>query len=81
MDKDADLKLYGLEPPQLVLEIQTRTGSRVLHIGRPEGESKRRYARVPEASSSAVFIIAEADAARIVKTLPELSQDGSQTSP
>src|SRR5438132_3846293 len=65
IDKDADLKLYGLEPSQLVLEIQTRAGNRVLHIGRPEGASKRYYARVPEAGSSAVFVIADVDAERI----------------
>ena len=47
--KAADLKLYGLEPPQLVLEAKTPAGPRVLHVGRPEGESKRVYARVPAA--------------------------------
>jgi len=75
VDKTGDLKLYGLEPPQLSLEIQTRSGKRVLQIGRPEGESKRYYARVPEGDSSAVFVISEADANRIVKLLAGFTQD------
>jgi hypothetical protein len=76
MDKDADLKLYGLEPPQLVLEIQTRAGNRILHVGRPEGESKRYYACVPDAASSAVFVIADTDASRIIKSLPAFTTQG-----
>jgi uncharacterized protein DUF4340 len=70
IDKGADLKLYGLEPPELVLEVQARTDKRTLHIGRMEGDSKRYYARVPEKDRSEVFVISEADAARIVRPLP-----------
>jgi len=73
-DKGADLKLYGLQPPQLLLEIQTRSGPRVLHIGRPEGESKRFYARVPDNGSGSVFIISEADANRIIRPLTAFMQ-------
>jgi hypothetical protein len=76
-DKNGELKLYGLEPPQLVLEIRTRTGNRVLHIGRPEGESKRYYARVPEADSRAVFVIGEADSTRIIRPLSAFVQEAS----
>jgi hypothetical protein len=68
-DKTTDFKLYGLEPPQLTLQIQTSSGKRVLEIGRPEGESKRYYARLPSGDRSAVFVIAEADASRIVRPL------------
>jgi hypothetical protein len=75
VDKDAELKLYGLEPPQLVLEIQTPTGKRVLHIGRPEGESKRYYARVPEEGNSAVFVISEDNAGHIIKRLSGFVQE------
>jgi hypothetical protein len=73
-DKGTDLKLYGLQPPQLVLEIQTRSGPRVLHIGRPEGESKRFYARVPDNDRGSVFIISEADANRIIRPLTTFVQ-------
>lgn len=71
-DRGAALKLYGLEPPQLVVEVQTRSGKRVLHVGRREGESQRRYARVPE--GDAVFTLAEADAARIVRPLADFAR-------
>ena len=78
VDKDADLRLYGLEPPELVLEVSTRAGKRTLQIGRPDGESKRRYARVAEPGRTDVFVISEADAAKIVRdaaafTRPPLS--------
>jgi hypothetical protein len=68
-DKDADLKLYGLEPPELVLAVQWPSNRRVLHIGRMEGGSQRYYARVPEGNRSDVFVISAADAAKIVRTL------------
>jgi hypothetical protein len=69
VDKDADWKLYGLEPPQLILEIQTPSGKRSLHLGRTEGDSKRYYARVPDTNRSDVFIISETDGARLVRDL------------
>jgi hypothetical protein len=72
VDKGADAKLYGLEPPDLVIEAVTRTGKRTLQIGRPEGDSKRYYARLPEKSGE-VFVISDADAARIVKALTAFS--------
>lgn len=76
IDQGADLKLYGLEPPQLVLEARTRTGKRILHVGRPEGESKRYYARLPEEKRTDVFVISEADAAKIVRELIAFTQGG-----
>lgn len=66
-DRDTELNLYGLEPPEWTLEIGTPTGKRVLQLGRAEGESKRRYARVPEKGRGGVFVIAEMDATRIVR--------------
>jgi hypothetical protein len=68
-DKDTDLNLYGLDPAELIIEAETRTGKRVLHVGRPEGESKRRYARVPDRARPGVFVLSEADAARLVRDL------------
>jgi hypothetical protein len=67
VDKGADFKLFGLEPPELEVEITSRTGKRTLLIGGPEGDSKRRYARVTEGGRSDVFVIDEADAAKIVR--------------
>ncbi len=69
MDKGADPKLYGLEPPELTIDVQTRDGKRTLQIGRAEGESKRYYARVPDKDRSDVFVISEADGARLVRDL------------
>jgi hypothetical protein len=74
VDKDADLKLYGLEPPLLTVDILTPAGKRTLEIGRAEGDSKRHYARVPEANHTEVFIIAEADADRIIRDLAAFTQ-------
>jgi hypothetical protein len=74
VDKATDFKPYGLAPPQLVVEVKLRGGvQKVLHIGRPEGGSKRYYARVVEGENAAVFIIAEADAKRIVRALKDFT--------
>ena len=77
VDKGADLKLYGLEPPQLVLEVRTPSGKRVLHIGNPEGESKRYYAHIPGEDRSEVFVLSEADSNRIVRDLAGFTQPAS----
>jgi hypothetical protein len=77
VDKGADLKLYGLEPPELVLEVQTRDGRKVLHVGRREGETKNYYARVPEKDRSDVFVIGEKEAERIVRDLAKFGQKPS----
>ncbi len=65
VDTKADLKLYGLDPAVWTIDIDTPAGKRALLIGRAEGDSKRVYATVP--GSDAVFIIAEADAERILR--------------
>ena len=81
VDKDPDLKLFGLEPPQLVLEITMRDDSkRVLQIGRSEGESKRSYARVVGGDRGDVFIIGEKDGARLVRELADFVQGKGKAS-
>jgi hypothetical protein len=67
IDKDPDLKLYGLEPPELIVEVADKNGKRALHVGRQEGQSKRYYARVWEGNHSAVFLLSEDDSAVIVR--------------
>jgi Domain of unknown function (DUF4340) len=74
IDKGADPKLYGLEPPVLSVEVRTREGKRTLEIGRTEGDSKRYYARVPDKDRSDVFVISEADGARIVRDLAAFTE-------
>jgi hypothetical protein len=67
-DRAEELKLYGLEPPVLTLELETPTGKKALHVGRQEGNSQRHYALVP-GENAAVFLLSEADARRIVRPL------------
>ena len=45
VDKGANLALFGLDKPELILEAATRSGKRTLHIGNVEGSSKGRYAQ------------------------------------
>ena len=74
-DKTTDFKLFGLDPAQRSIEIQTQSGKRTLLIGRPEGESSRYYARVPEGEvAQAVFVISEEAARKIVKPMSALLQ-------
>ncbi len=74
LDAGADPKLYGLDPPVLSIEIRTRDGKRTLEIGRTEGDSKRYYARVPDKGRSDVFLISEADGARLVRDLAAFTE-------
>jgi hypothetical protein len=69
VDKGANLALFGLDKPELVLEVATRSGKRVLHVGNVEGSSKRRYARIPDADRTDVFVLDEETCARIVRDL------------
>jgi hypothetical protein len=75
-DTGADLKLYGLEPgqAQLVVVAAGPNGREALEIGRPEGGSKRVYARLPDPKRSDVFVIGEADTAKIVRDLAAFTQ-------
>jgi hypothetical protein len=74
-DQSKELPLYSLEPPELALEVQTRNGKRVLHVGRRQGDSQRYYARVPgDAPAAAVFVLGEGDAKRIVRPLSAFTQ-------
>jgi hypothetical protein len=74
VDSGADPKLYGLEPPEFVIDVRTREGRRTLQIGRTEGDSKRYYARVPDKDRGDVFVISEADGARIVRDLAAFTE-------
>jgi hypothetical protein len=73
-DRGADMKLYGLEPPEIIIQAEAPSGSRVLHIGRAEGDSKRHYARVAGKDRSDVFVISEADSGKLVKKLADFTQ-------
>ncbi len=63
-------RLFGLAEPELTVEVGTRAGKQfTLLVGRPVGESKRRYARIPEAGRTDVFVIGEGDVEKIVRDL------------
>jgi hypothetical protein len=74
VDQGSDWKLYGLDPPHLTLEIQSASGKKTLQVGRAEGNSKNYYARVLEPNRSDVFLISEADAAKILRDIPSFSK-------
>jgi hypothetical protein len=67
VDQGADLKLFRLDQPYLVLEVTTRSGKRTLQVGNTEGGTKRRYARVPATDRTDVFVLDDADCARILR--------------
>jgi Domain of unknown function (DUF4340) len=71
MDQGANLALFGLAPPELTVEVTTKAGQKfTLNLGRPEGESKRRYAHEPASGKTDVFLLSEADGEKIVRDLP-----------
>lgn len=68
MDKGANLALFGLAPPELAVEITTKSGQKfTLELGRTEGESKQRYAHVGKGTD--VFVVSEADSDKIIRDL------------
>lgn len=74
VDVNADPKLYGLDKPQRVIVLNQRnpgggSQTRTLRIGGFEGgsDNRRVYASVDEPGRSDVFVISEADTARILK--------------
>ncbi len=74
VDKDADRKLFGLDPPELVIEAEAGEKKVVLHIGRFEGGSKRAYAALPDKDRSEVLVLSESDTARLTRDLAALAK-------
>jgi hypothetical protein len=74
VDQGANLELYGLDKPELVLEVVSKGGNRrVLEVGAvPEGTHSR-YARVPGSAKSDVFLLDEADCARLLRRLTDFT--------
>jgi hypothetical protein len=67
VDKGANLALFGLDKPDATLEAATRAGKRTLHIGNFVGNSKDRYAHVPDGGRSDVFVLDEESCARLLR--------------
>ena len=53
----------------LIVEAEAGDRKAVLHIGRFEGDSKQAYAAVPEKDRTDVFVLSEADTARLTRDL------------
>ena len=69
-DKDADLKLYGLDTPSVRIVASRQAGeSQTLLIGMGVGgkDRKRVYAKVDAVGRTDVFILSEADTARLLR--------------
>jgi hypothetical protein len=73
VDKGADLKLFGLEKPALVLEITTQTGKRTLQLGNNVGESQARYARLPEVDRPGVFVLDADTSLKLFRALSDFA--------
>jgi hypothetical protein len=74
VDRDAQKKRFGLDPPELVIEAEADGKKAVLNVGRFEGESKRAYASVPGKDRSEVVVLSEADTARLTRDLDALTR-------
>jgi hypothetical protein len=81
VDKGADLRLFGLDRPELILEISTRGGRRVLAVGGFAEGTRQRYARIEGADRSDVFLLDEADCARIFQQLAGFTRPPAVSAP
>src|SRR5262249_23239452 len=73
-DDKAQPKLYGLDPPELTLEVTTEDGKHVLLIGGLEGGSKKRYARLASSKAADVFLLDESASAKLFASLAALTE-------
>ena len=79
VDKNADPKLFGLDPPEMRMTVTMRNPmnqtitKKVLEIGAAVGgtEGKQRYARVVDTDNSAVFVLTMADTGRLTRDRAE----------
>jgi hypothetical protein len=70
IDREADPKLFGLDEPEGTITVTQRDGSkRVLHLGGAVGgtDGKQVYARVADPARTDVFVLSEADTARLTR--------------
>jgi hypothetical protein len=74
-DKGADLKLYGLQPAQRTIVARSRTGvTATLYLGKPEDGSKRVFGRILDANRSDVFLLSEAESARLAPEIKSFTK-------
>ncbi len=73
-DKGGDSKLFGLDPAETTVEISGRFGTRVLKLGALEAGSPRRYAIADKTPAGEIFVLAQADIERILRTPKDLAK-------
>jgi hypothetical protein len=78
LDQGGDRKLFGLEPPALLLEIGTATEQRTLLLGRQEGGTGGYYAVVGGQEKAPIFVIRAAEASKILRSLAELTSPAAK---
>src|SRR5262249_13797280 len=69
IDKGADFKLFGLDPPEVVVQAELGERKMTLHVDQFEGDTKQRSARVPEKDRSDVMVLSREDSARLTRDL------------
>lgn len=79
VDKNADPKLFGLDPPEMRITVTSQNRmtqsitKKVLEIGAPVGgtDGKQRYARVVDKDRTDVFVLTAADTGRLTRDRAE----------
>ncbi|MCU0704234.1 MAG: DUF4340 domain-containing protein [Fimbriiglobus sp.] len=68
-DKDANPKLYGLDKPSRVIVVTLPGGNKTLQLGGEVGgtNGKQVYAKVEEKDRTDVFVLSEADTAKLTR--------------
>lgn len=74
VDKGADFKVFGLEPPAGGVEAELAGRKMTLYLGHAEGASKRLYARAVEKDRSDVLVLSEEDSARLTRDVAALKK-------
>jgi hypothetical protein len=75
VDKGADFKQYGLQPPERAVVARTRTGvTATIYLGKTEDGSKQLYARSFDPNRTDVFLLSEADSTRLIKDLKSFTK-------
>jgi hypothetical protein len=73
VDKDADLRRYGLASPARTIVVRPRVGNPLtLYLGNFELGTKRAYGRIYDAARTDVFLLSAADTAKLMRELSEL---------
>jgi len=73
-DKGGDAKLFGLDPAETVIEITSRSGTRILKIGTAEEGSPRRFAVADKTAPGEILVLGQADLERLLRSPAQLAK-------